>query len=425
MKHAASALTLLLALYAAACSSKEPSGAQPAAAATSAASAALAPASSVAAAEERPYVHGDAARGADLAKTYECSRCHQGTGLAAVPVELACFGCHVDIDAGKFKGPADKMVKWKQHVQHVMDVPSLDSAGSRFQERWLADFLQRPKDLRPHLAPTMPRLAMPEDDARDLAAYLARDAKPAPAVDLSRADAAHGRELIESKACGACHAMSGAAKLSLQPNAVGPRVAPAITLAPDLALTRERYEAPELVRWLMDPPAIKPGTLMPSFGLSRAEAMDIAAYLLTAELQPIERAVPERLPLLERPVTFDEVNDRVLSKTCRHCHGNPDIAGGDGGPGSTGGFGFPARHLDLSTYTGVASGWVGADGERHSIFNKTSDGTPRLVAALYARQAEEAGVIDPEIRGMPLGMPSLPSEDVQLVATWIAQGRRR
>jgi cytochrome c2 len=331
----------------------------------------------------------------------------------------------VDIDAGKFKGPPDKMAKWKKHVQHVMDVPSLESAGSRFQERWLAAFIESPKDLRPHLAPSMPRLAMPEKDARDIAAYLARDAKPAPAVDLKSANAAHGRELLETKGCGTCHALSGAPKLPLQPNAVGPRVQPAVALAPDLALARERYQAPELVRWLMDPKSVKPSTLMPSFKLTRAEATDIAAYLLTAELEPVKRAVPKRLALLSRPVTFDEVNERVLSKTCRHCHGNPDIAGGDGGPGSTGGFGFPARHLDLSTYTGVASGWVGSDGERNSIFQKTSDGTPRLVAALYARQSEEAGVIDPDIRGMPLGMPALSSEDIQLVATWIAQGRHR
>ena len=61
-------------------------------------------------------------------------------------------------------------------------------------------------------------------------------------------------------------------------------------------------------------------------------------------------------------------------------------------------------------------------GERRSIFEPMADGTTRLVAALVARWAEEAGKEDPAIRGMPLGMPSLSPEDVQLVETWIAQG---
>ena len=59
------------------------------------------------------------------------------------------------------------------------------------------------------------------------------------------------------------------------------------------------------------------------------------------------------------------------------------------------------------------------------MFGKTSDGTPRLVAALMARHAEVAGEPNPEVRGMPLGLPPLPIEDIQLVVTWIEQGRSR
>ena len=58
-----------------------------------------------------------------------------------------------------------------------------------------------------------------------------------------------------------------------------------------------------------------------------------------------------------------------------------------------------------------------------SVFAPTKDGTPRLVAALIARQKEEAGQIDPEVRGMPLGLPALTAEQVQIVESWIAQGR--
>jgi hypothetical protein len=58
-----------------------------------------------------------------------------------------------------------------------------------------------------------------------------------------------------------------------------------------------------------------------------------------------------------------------------------------------------------------------------SVFRPTKDGTPRLVAALIARQKEEAGLVDPEVRGMPLGLPALSAKEVQLVESWVAQGR--
>jgi hypothetical protein len=64
-------------------------------------------------------------------------------------------------------------------------------------------------------------------------------------------------------------------------------------------------------------------------------------------------------------------------------------------------------------------------GERHSLFEKAADGAPRLLRALLNRREEEAGKVDPEIRGMPLGYPSLSPEDIQLVESWIAQGRPR
>ena len=77
----------------------------------------------------------------------------------------------------------------------------------------------------------------------------------------------------------------------------------------------------------------------------------------------------------------------------------------------------------MSDYEGVAKGLLDAKGERISVFSPMKDGTPRLVAALLARQKEEAGQIDPEIRGMPLGLPALSAEQIQVVESWIAQGR--
>jgi hypothetical protein len=109
--------------------------------------------------------------------------------------------------------------------------------------------------------------------------------------------------------------------------------------------------------------------------------------------------------------------------TCRHCHTNPDSAGGDGGPGNTGGFGFKPRKIDFSSYQGIQSGGVTREGERVSLFAPTKDGLPRLVAALIARQREDVGQVTEGVRGMPLGLPALTAEQIQLVESWVAQGR--
>jgi hypothetical protein len=181
-----------------------------------------------------------------------------------------------------------------------------------------------------------------------------------------------------------------------------------------------------VVAWLEDPSAVKPGAAMPRVPLTHDEARAIAAFLFDAPLVP-ERVhpMPERLPVLTRRVTFDEIDRRVLRKSCRHCHGDPDELHGDGGPGMSGGFGFAPRGLRFTSYEATSAGLLDAHGVRRSLFAPTADGTPRLVAALVARHAEEAGHPGAEVRGMPLGLPPLSPEDIQLVETWVAQGRPR
>jgi hypothetical protein len=44
---------------------------------------------------------------------------------------------------------------------------------------------------------------------------------------------------------------------------------------------------------------------------------------------------------------------------------------------------------------------------------------------LLARHEELAGRPSDEVRGMPLGLPPVALADIQVVDTWIAQGRPR
>jgi cytochrome c2 len=99
-----------------------------------------------------------------------------------------------------------------------------------------------------------------------------------PRMQVTGGDAARGKTAIQRYGCVACHTVPGIANPGSN---VGPPLA-------DLAL--RGYiggvlpNTPEdLVRWLMDPPAIDPRTAMPDVGLSEAEARDVAAYLYTLD----------------------------------------------------------------------------------------------------------------------------------------------
>jgi cytochrome c oxidase subunit 2 len=101
-------------------------------------------------------------------------------------------------------------------------------------------------------------------------------APPAAAGGAALVDA--GKTLIAQKGCGACHVIPGV------PGATG-------TIGPSLAGVASRTRIAggavpnngpdDLKKWIMNPPALKPGTAMPNLGLSDDEATKIVAYLET------------------------------------------------------------------------------------------------------------------------------------------------
>lgn len=373
---------------------------------------------------------GDPERGERLVAKFECHRCHDGTTQSAMADEKHCAHCHDNIVSGRVHAPADVLHRWKAKTADLRDVPSLTAIGARFRPEWLERFLREPHDLRPNLIYSMPRLAISPEDARDLAAHLTKDAGTERDTSFESASTESGRRLFEEKSCGHCHSFTGTDAPGPRPSLTSASAAEAdrraIALAPDLRVTRERFRRDALVAWLMDPVKIKPDTRMPNHSLAPDEARALARFIVETPLAPIAtNKSPALPPLLDRRVTFTEVQERVLGVTCGHCHGNANAFAGDGGPGNIGGFGFAPKRLDLTSYTGVAAGYVDENGQRQSVFAATPDGTPRLVAALMARHSEESDSASADVRGMPLGLPSVPLEDIQLVATWIAQGRPR
>lgn len=374
----------------------------------------------------------DALDGAALVKRFECNRCHQGDRLEAPTADKACVGCHAAIHAGTFEAPKDILAHWQTRIVDLLAAPSLNAIGQRLRRSWVRDFLIKPHDLRPGSSAMMPRLAIDPRTAERIAAWLVPTEPPSlPDDPRWLAWPSRGRRAMERSGCMTCHAFSGVPALAISPVPV--KLEPAalelgMMLAPDLAHVRERFQPAALIAWLVDPPAQKPGTPMPKLGLSATEAADIAAYLLETRLAPTPpKAIPTRLPVLERRVPFREVSERVFHRICWHCHSEPDLALGDGGPGNTGGFGFAGRGLNLRDYASIAAGSLDDAGQRRSIFRKIESGplagTPKLLAHLLARQVEEAGQEVPGLRGMPLGLPAMSPEDIQLVESWIVQGR--
>ena len=95
---------------------------------------------------------------------------------------------------------------------------------------------------------------------------------PAPNVP---GDPNRGLGLFFNTGCAGCHTVNG------QPGATGvagPNLTN-VTVRPTIAGLSIPNSPQNMVRWLMDPQALKPGTAMPNLRLSQADAQDLAAYL--------------------------------------------------------------------------------------------------------------------------------------------------
>jgi cytochrome c len=85
-----------------------------------------------------------------------------------------------------------------------------------------------------------------------------------------------GKAAIAKYNCGSCHTIPG---INGANGTVGPSLAKYSTI-PQIAAVIPNTPA-NTVKWLMDPPAVKPGTAMPKLGVTQQDAQDITAYLET------------------------------------------------------------------------------------------------------------------------------------------------
>jgi cytochrome c2 len=378
--------------------------------------------------EER--LRGDAAHGKALVAKYECNRCHAGTGETAPTFDRQCVGCHKVIKAETLPFPRERLDAWSKATRHFITTPNLATIGQTLRPSWIASFLHEPVKVRPHEEEWMPRLDISVSDARDIATFLTASAEP-PRETARDGDVERGKMIVTRKGCFMCHAFTGASPSDVAmevPTLPPEKLERGIAQAPDLRLARDRFRPDALARWIQNPVGVRADAEMPTLGLTEEEARDAAAYVLSTPLSP--PSPPEaplvRLPLLERRVSFEEVATSIFRKSCTHCHADPSPKA-DPGPGSAGGFGFAPRGVQLLSFRGTQLGYI-ADGSRHSLFVHEPAlerwGGSRLVVALVARHEETSGRPVAGVRGMPMGLPGLSAEEIQLVETWVAQGAK-
>ena len=89
-------------------------------------------------------------------------------------------------------------------------------------------------------------------------------------------NAEHGRQLIASYGCGACHMIPG---VHAARGKVGP---PLFFFGERTMIAGELPNTPaNLEKWIENPKQVEPKTAMPNLGVKSDEARDMAAYLYT------------------------------------------------------------------------------------------------------------------------------------------------
>jgi cytochrome c2 len=155
--------------------------------------------------------------------------------------------------------------------------PDLTKIADNRDTTYLKAFLADPQNIKP--GTTMPNQKLAEADVVDLVAFLDWvrhiDTNGWPPKPLASLGTTGGRPTPpgawQAKGCTGCHMIDGQ-------GAKGP--------GPDLShIGTTPYDglantAEFLAKWLTDPPAAKPGTLMPKLPLSQAERDSLVQYLV-------------------------------------------------------------------------------------------------------------------------------------------------
>ncbi len=250
-----------------------------------------------------------------------CGQCHEAADNPAAPrlargaqvfETVGCRGCHKLGGVGGVVGP------------------ELDRVGARRSPEWLRAHFLEPAAVTPGSGMPPQKLSEPDIDAVVLF-MLSQTGEALPGFYASMKvipSAAQGLHLFQQKGCIGCHSMGGQ----------GGKVGPALD---DVGLRRK----PEwIIQHFRDPQTVSPGTVMPKFGFTEAEARALTDFLLHKR----DQAVALEIPALMSPV--DRGREVFRKYGCAGCHG-PDGKGGVPNPNAK-----TAQQVPALTY--VADGYT-------------------------------------------------------------------
>jgi hypothetical protein len=184
-------------------------------------------------------------RGALLAATLGCRRCHEGPAATAF----------------------DRLLQ----AEVELPGPRLDGVRDRLQAAWVAAFLADPQGVRP--GARMPALFGTTTEEREacgiVAAHLVAGQDSKRARTPAGGSAAAGRKVFDACGCAACHPAT-------------PRP-PDLAAPPSLAGLAARWTAAGLAEFLRAPLLTRAHGRMPDFALTGQQSADVAAYLLGRE----------------------------------------------------------------------------------------------------------------------------------------------
>lgn len=203
-----------------------------------------------------------------------------------------CAACHADATAIPAKGEG------MPELAH--DAPLFDDLGSKFNEQWLAHWINDPHAFRPHSL--MPRVFHGEEGkvdprAADLAAFFASTGKKDDTTPAAE-NAPLGGALFANLGCIACHSTPG-----ISGDDEYHRV--------PLSHLRAKWQPPALREYLKNPEKRYAWTHMPNFRLTDDEAERLTAFLLSGEQKK----------LAETPAGDAARGAQLLvSAGCLNCH---------------------------------------------------------------------------------------------------------
>ena len=202
--------------------------------------------------------------------------------------------------------------------------PELTHVGAKVSREWLYSWIRDPHRFQPKTL--MPRFRFTDEQARDLAAYLAEEYGEAPegfdasAAPPSAALADEGRGVFEKRGCYSCHELEGFPPLAR----IGPKLAAIGDRVLEPAPLLERGIQPSVPNWLFTkvsgPERVLETARMPTFGFAEDEAAAVTVALLSlrSRMPPPERTT--RDPARAAEVPQGEFGALVRRYRCLSCH---------------------------------------------------------------------------------------------------------